>query len=44
MAKIKGKVYKTDKTESELLHELNAGGAVKAKDLMASMGITVIEF
>lgn len=39
-----GKIYKTNKTEKELVHDLNAGKPVKAKDLMAAMGITVVEF
>ena len=39
-----GKIYKTKRTESELIHDLNAGKPIKAKDLMAAMGITVVEF
>ena len=44
MKKQCGKVYKTTKTESELVKELQQGKPVKAKDLMSAMGITVVEF
>lgn len=39
-----GKVYKTNKTEQELVKDLNAGKPVKATDLMSAMGITVVQF
>jgi len=44
MTKKLGKVYKTKKTEAELVKDLQAGKSVKAKDLMSAMGITVVEF
>lgn len=41
---IKGNEYKTTKTESELVRDLQNGKAVKAIDLMSAMGIKVIQF
>lgn len=39
-----GTVYKTTKTEQELIKDLNNGKPVKATDLMSAMGITVVQF
>ena len=38
------KEYKTNKTEKELVKDLQAGKSVKAVDLMSAMGIKVIKF
>lgn len=36
--------YKTNKTEEQLVRELQAGKAVKAVDMMSAMGIKVVMF
>lgn len=41
---MQGKLYKTNKTEEELIKDLNAGKPVKAIDLMSVMGVKVINF
>jgi hypothetical protein len=41
---MQGKLYKTNKTQEELIKDLNAGKPVKAIDLISSMGIKVINF
>ena len=41
---MQGKIYKTNKTEEELVKDLNAGKPVKAVDLTSAMGIKVINF
>lgn len=41
---MKAKVYKAKKSHDEYLNDLRAGKAVKATDLMASMGIKTIVF
>lgn len=41
---MQGKLYKTNKTQDELIKDLNDGKSVKAIDLMSAMGIKVINF
>lgn len=41
---MQGKLYKTNKTQDELIKDLNDGKPVKAIDLMSAMGIKVINF
>lgn len=41
---MQGKIYKINKTEKELVKDLNAGKPVKAIDLMSAMGIKVVNF
>lgn len=41
---MQGKLYKTNKTQEELIRDLNTGKPVKAIDLISSMGVKVINF
>ena len=41
---MKAHEYKTDKTQEELVKDLQEGKSVKATDLMSAMGIKVYNF